>query len=176
MALSARQEKIVRAAALGHANKYLSYEFSTTASNLSANIKAAGRKLGVCSRAELFQLVRCQCGSELRVSLRNAEYLVVSYGMPDATALSLLTESERFIFDAVLAELSNAKIAALRGRSLHTIANQVAAVFRKLHAHSRSELVAKFSGQSAPCCVVFDGRLLGAMIRASPLPTTRGSG
>ena len=57
-----------------------------------------------------------------------------------------LTASEREVLDDVILGRSNREIAARRGTSIHTIANQIAALLRKLNAGSRSELSAKTLG------------------------------
>ncbi len=55
-----------------------------------------------------------------------------------------LTEAERDVALAITRGLSNAEIAALRHRSPRTVANQVAAILRKLDVSSRGELAARF--------------------------------
>ncbi len=57
-----------------------------------------------------------------------------------------LTESERAIVALVLDGRSGAEIAVLRGRSYRTIANQLAAIYRKFGVNARMELVARLSG------------------------------
>lgn len=58
-----------------------------------------------------------------------------------------LTTAERDVALAVARGLSNAKIAAERQASPRTIANQVAAIMRKLGVSSRAELVARFGAR-----------------------------
>lgn len=55
-----------------------------------------------------------------------------------------LTEAERDVALAVARGLSNAEIAKGRGASPRTIANQVAAIMKKLGVSSRVELAAQF--------------------------------
>ena len=54
-----------------------------------------------------------------------------------------LTPAERQVALAALAGLSNADIARMRGSSPRTVANQLAAIFRKLGVRSRTELAAR---------------------------------
>jgi DNA-binding CsgD family transcriptional regulator len=54
-----------------------------------------------------------------------------------------LTPAERHVTLAVLAGLSNADIARMRGSSPRTVANQLGAIFRKLGVRSRAELAAR---------------------------------
>jgi DNA-binding CsgD family transcriptional regulator len=58
------------------------------------------------------------------------------------TAFDALTRAEEGVARLVLRGLSNAEIARRRGTSPHTVANQLASIFRKLHIASRSELYA----------------------------------
>jgi DNA-binding CsgD family transcriptional regulator len=72
----------------------------------------------------------------------SGDVVVLSY---PASALLLppgLTDAEREVVAAVVEGKSNAAIAAERGRSARTVANQVNSVFRKLGVGSRAELVA----------------------------------
>jgi DNA-binding NarL/FixJ family response regulator len=52
-----------------------------------------------------------------------------------------LTSAEASIAEAILEGASNRRIAFERGRSVNTVANQIAALFRKLGVRSRQELV-----------------------------------
>jgi len=56
--------------------------------------------------------------------------------------MSALTHTEREILTHLLEGSSNAAIAQIRGTSVHTVANQVASILRKLGVASRSELAA----------------------------------
>lgn len=60
------------------------------------------------------------------------------------TGPARLTEAERDVALAVARGLSNAAIAKARDRSSRTIANQVAAIMKKLGVSSRVELAAQF--------------------------------
>jgi len=66
---------------------------------------------------------------------------VFSFPLPLPTLPKALSAAEREIAIAVLEGLSNAEIAAARGTSARTVANQVASLLRKLGARSRSEAV-----------------------------------
>jgi DNA-binding CsgD family transcriptional regulator len=59
------------------------------------------------------------------------------------TRRARLTEAERDVVIHVMGGLSNAQIAERRGASTRTIANQLAAIFRKLGVGSRAELAAR---------------------------------
>jgi DNA-binding NarL/FixJ family response regulator len=72
----------------------------------------------------------------------SSRYTLLSFSrawhMPDT-----LTPAERQVVLAVLAGFSNADIAQARGSSPRTVANQLAAIFRKLGVRSRAELAAR---------------------------------
>lgn len=57
-----------------------------------------------------------------------------------------LTAAEREVVQLVAQGLSNEEIGTLRGRSARTIANQLAAVYRKVGVFSRTELLARLTG------------------------------
>ena len=71
------------------------------------------------------------------------EFVVLSYSVSANELPPGLTDAERAVVAAVLDGRSNAAIATMRGTSPRTIANQVAAVFRKLGVRSRTELATK---------------------------------
>lgn len=63
--------------------------------------------------------------------------LHVEDGRPARGTRAKLTPAEHEIARMIRAGLSNAEIAAARGRSVRTIANQVASLLQKLHVASR---------------------------------------
>lgn len=65
--------------------------------------------------------------------------------MPLPPPLGRLTVTEREVVWAVLLGRSNAEIARDRGRSARTVANQLAAIYRKLGVRSRAELAARLA-------------------------------
>jgi DNA-binding CsgD family transcriptional regulator len=83
----------------------------------------------------------------VRFRLGPDEYVALSYPAPGLeAAAALLTVAERDVVAAVLSGSSNREIARARGRSPRTVANQVAAAFRKLGVGSRVELAAVLRG------------------------------
>jgi DNA-binding NarL/FixJ family response regulator len=77
--------------------------------------------------------------------------IVMSYPLPASgdgesrDPLHALAPTEREVIHAVLSGLSNAEIAALRGRSVSTINKQIESAYRKLGVGSRGELGARFA-------------------------------
>lgn len=70
------------------------------------------------------------------------DVVVLSYPAAAVLLPPGLTDAEREVVAAILDGKSNAAIAAARGRSPRTVANQINSVFRKLGVGSRAELVA----------------------------------
>ena len=77
------------------------------------------------------------------------QFVVVSEPMVGAADLAALTQAEREVARLVANGCSNQAIAAERGVRPQTVANQLAAVYRKLAVSSRSELVARLVGTLA---------------------------
>ena len=71
------------------------------------------------------------------------EIAVISYRL-DGPAAGL-TDAETNIVELLFEGFSNAEIAEARGTSTRTVANQLAALYRKLGVTSRSELVARLA-------------------------------
>ncbi|MBI5481660.1 MAG: helix-turn-helix transcriptional regulator [Deltaproteobacteria bacterium] len=87
--------------------------------------------------------------------LDGAEYHVLDFpaaAADDVTAPGpwSLTLAEREVAAAAVAGKSNQEIAAARGVSTRTVANQLAAVYRKLGINSRAELAAFWHGTRGP--------------------------
>ena len=77
--------------------------------------------------------------------LGDARFAVLSVPLHDSKAMAGLTRAERQIATLAAAGLSNASIARLRQTSTHTVANQMAAILRKLRVASRYELAARLA-------------------------------
>jgi DNA-binding NarL/FixJ family response regulator len=79
------------------------------------------------------------------LELEGEELLVFSF-LPDLDhpRMATLTKAEREITTLLVAGLSNADIASLRGTTLRTVTKQVEAVYRKMRVTSRNELAAQF--------------------------------
>jgi DNA-binding NarL/FixJ family response regulator len=94
--------------------------------------------------------------SELRartLRLDGQDYLVLSFRLGDERT-TRLTQAEWAVARAVIAGAKNAEIAVERGRSVNTVAKQVASVFRKLGVRSRIELARALANapfEGGPC-------------------------
>jgi DNA-binding CsgD family transcriptional regulator len=89
-------------------------------------------------------------GARLSVGeIEGEPHLVVSFEPRRPRLPTSLSAAEEAVAHLILAGASNDEIAHARGRSLPTIAKQIASLFRKLRVHSRAELVARL-GQDDP--------------------------
>lgn len=79
-----------------------------------------------------------------------ANVLVLGMPLAHEHALSGLTRAERAVALMLVEGASNVAIAEARGASPRTVANQVAAVFKKLGVCSRTSLIARVGQQSDP--------------------------
>lgn len=66
---------------------------------------------------------------------------------PRSGSLTALPAGQREVATLVLEGRSNREIAALRATSVRTVANQLAAIYRKLGVRSRAELAARLRSE-----------------------------
>lgn len=77
------------------------------------------------------------------IDVAGARLALLSFEVTDSVALPALSHAERAVMLAILHGRSNAEIAAARGTTPRTVANQVARLFAKLGVRSRAELAAR---------------------------------
>jgi DNA-binding CsgD family transcriptional regulator len=124
-ALTSTEAAVARAAASSITGKAIAGTLGLARSTVSMTLGSAAAKLGLRSSTDLARLVRA---------------LVTDDADLDA---SVLTRAEREVLQLVLEGRSNAEIASARGRSIRTIANQVASILRKTKNPSRRALRVK---------------------------------
>jgi DNA-binding NarL/FixJ family response regulator len=78
-----------------------------------------------------------------RFSLGSDELVVFSFPLTELSFPSQLSAAEREVTRGMLEGRSNSAIAAKRGTSMRTVANQIASIFQKLRISSRAELAAR---------------------------------
>jgi DNA-binding CsgD family transcriptional regulator len=122
LALTGLEAEIVELSARGLTGKAVAYALGVSRPSVSHALSAAAFKLGLPSRTELVRLV--------------AELL----GTGQLKNTVALTAAERDVLTLVRLGWTNATIARVRGRSEHTVANQVSALLKKLGAPSRRVL------------------------------------
>jgi DNA-binding CsgD family transcriptional regulator len=123
-ALTRREVEIVRMAARGLPVKLIAYGLGLSSPAVSSALASAAHKLGLVSRLDLVRVASLLVDTPARAV--------------DAT---VLTETEREIFELVRMGLTNEEIARRRSRSVRTVANQVASVLRKTGSASRRAVV-----------------------------------
>lgn len=124
-ALSALETHATELSARGLTGKMIAYALGITPSSVSRLLWGAALKLGVGTRTRLVQLV--------------ARLLAVG---PFPERDPKLTAAERDVLSLVRLGWTNKAIGVARGRSERTIANQVAALLRKMKQPSRRALAA----------------------------------
>ncbi|HVU01523.1 MAG TPA: LuxR C-terminal-related transcriptional regulator [Polyangiaceae bacterium] len=80
--------------------------------------------------------------SASRFHVGPSEYAVLALPVASAALPTELTPVEREVLSVLVLGIKNRDIAARRGTSDRTVANQVQSIFRKLGVHSRAELSA----------------------------------
>jgi DNA-binding NarL/FixJ family response regulator len=84
-----------------------------------------------------------------RIHLEGKELAVLAFPMRAPRFPAAFSAAEREVALALVEGRSNAEIAAARGTSVRTVANQIVAIYRKLGVHSRPELIVALSGADA---------------------------
>ena len=125
-ALSPTEVEVVSQAARGHSTKMIAYALGVTSSTVSLHLASAASKIGVASRMDLIRL------AAMLTRDPRARFTEIA-----------LSDAERDILELLQQGLSNEAIAAIRSRSVRTIANQVASLLRKTQSSSRRELLAR---------------------------------
>lgn len=120
--LTSMERAAVEGAARACSGKEIAYTLGVAQSTVSGALASAAAKLGIESPAELARLVR-------------ALFIAPLDDCEDA-----LSAVEREIAVGLLAGKSNFEIACARGRSIHTVAKQVASILRKTGSPSRHVL------------------------------------
>jgi DNA-binding CsgD family transcriptional regulator len=73
------------------------------------------------------------------------DFVVFSFPLADRVLpdhlMTLLTPAEREVANLLIGGANNSAVAKSRRRSLHTVVNQIASIYRKLNINSRSELM-----------------------------------
>ncbi len=122
-AFTAREVEVLAMAARGISGKLCAYSLGVSPSAVSSALARVAAKVGVVSRVEL-----------LRVAALIARDPRVEVGTDN------LSGAERDVLGLIVEGLSNHDIARRRGRSVRTIANQVAAILRKTGSSSRRDV------------------------------------
>lgn len=146
--LTEREVEVVRALMRDEPGKVLADELGITESALARRSALAFRKLGVRSRAEcmlLFAALTRIAWDGGATAVDRGDTAIdgifrIAWSVQDLCAAYGMTPSESALVPLLVAGVSDAEIAARRGVSPRTVANQSAAIYRKLGVTSRFEL------------------------------------
>jgi DNA-binding CsgD family transcriptional regulator len=125
-AWSAAEARAVELSATGMPGKLVAYALGVSDGEVSRLLGSAAAKVGFANRTELVRLA-----AVLRMRPAKQHQALASLG---------LSETERAVLELLQRGLANDEIAALRGTSPRTVANQVASVLRKTRLPSRRAL------------------------------------
>ncbi len=145
--LTPRELQVADLVGLGRPTKEVGYTLGISESAVNNALGRIRAKLGLGSRSELVAFfapggVRARLA---RVDVGEQPLLVGSYGGAAGGPLQTLTDAERDVALLLLQGATNRAIAARRGSSENTVANQIKSVFAKLGVRSRAELTALLS-------------------------------
>jgi DNA-binding NarL/FixJ family response regulator len=143
--LSTQESRALDQARKGASNKEISLAMNVSQASVSRLMQSATKKLNA-TLADIVQFchadtVRCR---ELLPG-EGVSVLVQEQTQNWATALS---EAEKDVVAAAVRGQSNRDIARRRGRSVRTVANQLASAFEKIGVRSRRELVSRCGGHA----------------------------
>jgi len=173
--LSARERCVIERLIGGSSQKTISYDLEVALTTVSVHLRVALDKLGIriWEHAVLAGAI-IQSSDAVDSSpgqLGGDETLAVAKVELCPRSLGELTIAEREVALLVLDGLTNAEIGVQRKTSPRTVANQVAAVFRKLEVHGRLELIRRLALRTGPAVVpVRDSDLPPPLETAPPVP------
>lgn len=139
-ALSERERAVAERAAFGCANKVIAYELGIDETTVGALLTRVRRRLRVKSRAELVRSVRALIETPCELRDVGGQLVAFCEAPSGARELQGVTASERKVAELAASGCSNREIAARRGTSARTVANQLASIYAKLGVQSRAQL------------------------------------
>ena len=149
-ALTEREALAVDAAVRGYSAKQSVDTLGVSLSAVYALRTSAVKKLSARSLADVVTLGRQLRGVVLKQTALGDAALMALRMPVTVGCLSGLTCAEREVAGSLLQGLPQREIARRRGRSLRTIANQVASVYQKVGVSGRTDFVAFMRGGAAP--------------------------
>ncbi|HEY3496560.1 MAG TPA: helix-turn-helix transcriptional regulator, partial [Polyangiaceae bacterium] len=137
--LSPREREVCALLAEGTSQVSIAAQLGIQASTVASIASTVVNKLGLRSVKALPLFWRDAAGLPRALGRSDLRVIASSASSPQPQ----LTRAEREILDEVLHGHSNREIAARRGTSLRTVANQLASLLRKMRVGSRTELAAR---------------------------------
>jgi DNA-binding NarL/FixJ family response regulator len=150
--IPARRRTILEAALCGQRQKNVAMDSALAPSTVALNCRIALEALGASSKPSrvhpLLMLTAYASRNAQPIAVRSATFVadgrelrVISVPRPDQSLGGSLPPAELSVIRALVEGASYGQIARQRGTSTRTIANQVSAVFRRLHVSGRNDLV-----------------------------------
>ncbi len=150
--IEGRRLEILEAVLAGLRQKNVAMDLTLAPSTVALNARLALEAMGVGgkpSRAHPLLMLAARMAAESRqrasrcstVQGHDGELRVVSLPRPDLELDELLPSAELAVIRSLIEGASYEQIAEARGTSTRTVANQISAVFRRLHVSGRNELV-----------------------------------
>jgi len=136
----------------GERRKVLAFDLNLSVSTVSGAVQSCFRSMGLECRHAPTLLIMAVCDIRQTklpaaswklapLEYAGARYFVVSVRRPDLTFPSRLSAAETAVIHELVSGLSYADIAEKRATSVRTVANQIAAAFRKLGVSGRQSLI-----------------------------------
>ena len=143
--LTPRERQVAEFAGQGKAVKEIAYLMGVTEAAVGNCMARVQHKLGLRSLVELAAFfARGGLRRDLaEVAVARERLLVGSYPLLDPCVAACLSPAEQAVVAQLMAGANCATIAALRGTSRRTVANQLQAAYRKLGVRSRAELAVR---------------------------------
>lgn len=186
--IEGRRLEILERVLGGMRQKNIALDFDLAASTVALNARLALEALGVSGKPSrmhpLLMLAARAAARGVNVDARCAsvagpdgELRVVSLARPDQGLDRDLPSAELAVVRSLIEGCSYEEIAAARGTSTRTVANQISAVFRRLRVSGRSELVHRLFLDDPRIGDAFDGerRTLSPHDSEPPVSSTRRS-
>lgn len=160
--LPARKLRLLESVLLGKPPKVVAMEYQRSLSSITGATQDCLRAMGLSSNAPQASVLltmavraahrpesapRFASGSHLVVN--EERFCVVSASRPDLRLPATLSVAEATVLRSLLAGESYAQISGARDTSLRTVANQLAAAFRKLGVSGRRATIERLIQQSA---------------------------
>jgi len=149
--LSRSEALALEGAALGQPYKAMAAQLDVSLARVHQLVATGLAKLGLADAADLVSCARSRGAKQLALwPIGDGTLAALRYPAASADAMVGLSVAECSVVAGLLGGHSYSQIAAVRGRSLRTVANQAASAYRKLGVGSRLELVARFAAQRSP--------------------------
>jgi DNA-binding NarL/FixJ family response regulator len=141
---------------LGDSGKVVAYDLEVSISTVATDRIMACRSLGLdaaSSRKPMFLVMAVHAAfgfidPAAQIHETSVDHSTLSIERPDRHVASRLTATEFEILTEIVEGFSHLEIAQRRGRSIRTVANQLASIFAKLRVSGKGSLLAKLARES----------------------------